>query len=444
MIVMKFGGSSLANPERIKAITKIVKERLAEKPILVFSAMGDTTDDLLEAADAALKGVVNLGAVEALHRKTAAELGVDAGEIEKLIAECRSLLIGISLIRELSPRTKDCLVSFGERLAVRMLAGYFNIAGIPAKAFDAWDIGMSSTADFTQAEILPESEEAIRNSLGFLRDDYRFTPCVTGFIAKEPGGSVTTLGRGGSDLTAGYLGASLGVDEIQVWKDVDGILSADPRLVKGAKPVPVATFDEAAELAYFGAQVLHPRSVLPAQRKGIPVRVKNSYNPDHPGTLIVQKIDKSDPPLRAITMKSRVTLVDIVSTRMLGNFGFLSEVFRTFASLKISVDMVATSEVSVSLTLDARHDTRQLRRELEKIATVSIKEGKSIVTLVGDVRQSSTILETSFKVLSEAGINVQMISQGASKVNISFIVDDKEAPECVRLLHARFYGKEAS
>jgi aspartate kinase len=235
------------------------------------------------------------------------------------------------------------------------------------------------------------------------------------------------------------IAAACKAEEAQVWKDVDGILTADPRIVKKAKPVEAVTYEEAAELAYFGAQVLHPRAMLPCMKTGTPVLVKNSYNPEAPGTRIIHALEKKKTPVRAITSRSNVTLVDIVSTRMLGQYGFLAEVFSSFARYNLSVDMVATSEVSVSLTLDAIHDLTALKKDLARIASVEIKTGKAIVTIIGDVRRSSEILARAFRTCQLIGVPVQMVSQGASKVNISFIVDDAEAAEVVKALHLDFF-----
>jgi len=228
-----------------------------------------------------------------------------------------------------------------------------------------------------------------------------------------------------------------------VWKDVDGILTADPRIVKNALPVENVTYEEASELAYFGAQVLHPRAMLPCMKTGTPVLVKNSYNVDAPGTRIENPTasTKKSPPVRAITSRRNVTLVDVVSTRMLGQHGFLAEVFSIFSKHGASVDMVATSEVSVSLTLDAAHDLGELKKELSKFASVEIKTGKAIVSIIGNVKRSSEILARAFRICQLIGVTVQMISQGASKVNISFIVNDTEAAEVVKSLHIDFFDK---
>ena len=439
---MKFGGSSVADAQRIRHVVEIVKTQLERKPVLVLSAMGDTTDHLLEAGNAAFqKGEVSIEKIEQHHFDTIKKLKLPAQtrkEVAALLEELKRLLSGISLIREMTPRTKDFLVSFGERLSVRLAAAYCNSLGIPAAACDAWDLGFISDSNFTSAELVKESWELIPHKINPLLKA-GILPIVTGFIAKDPNGNITTLGRGGSDLSATMIAAACKAEEAQVWKDVDGILTADPRIVKNARPVETVTYEEAAELAYFGAQVLHPRAMQPCIKTGTPVRVKNSYNIDAPGTQIIAVQDKKSPPVRAITSRRNVTLVDIVSTRMMGQHGFLSEVFAGFTRHGISVDMVATSEVSVSVTLDAAHDLSALRKDLTRIASVDIKTGKAIVTIVGNVKRSSEILARAFKICQLLGVTVQMISQGASKVNISFIVNDTEAVEVVKALHLDFF-----
>jgi len=360
-----------------------------------------------------------------------------------LFDELSLLLSWISLIRELSPRTKDYLVSFGERFSVRIAAAYLKSLNMNARAFDAWEMGFLSNSNYTQAELLKESWDLIPEKiLPLIKGNV--LPVVTGFLAKDEKGSITTLGRGGSDLSATMIAAACRAAEVQVWKDVDGILTSDPRIVKNAKPVQNVTYDEAAELAYFGAQVLHPRAMQPCMKTGTPVLVKNSYNIEAPGTRIEQTLSgtKKNPPVRAITSKHKVTLVDIVSTRMLGQFGFLSEVFKVFARYNISVDMVATSEVSVSLTLDTSYDLSEVKKELSKIASVEVKTGKAIVSIIGNVKRSSEILARAFRICQLLGVTVQMVSQGASKVNISFIVNDSEASEVVKALHLDFFDAQ--
>jgi aspartate kinase len=442
MIVMKFGGSSVADAARLRHAADIVKTQLTKKPVLVLSAMGDTTDHLLEAGNMALKeGKVEIKDVVKLHQAAVKTLKLPIQkDIEILFDELTRLLSGISLIRELTPRTKDYLVSFGERLSVRIAAGFLKSTGMNAMAFDAWELGFISNSNYGQAELLKESWELIpQKILPLIKGSV--LPVVTGFIAKDEKGTITTLGRGGSDLSATMIAAACQAEEVQVWKDVDGILTADPRIVKNARPVQNVTYEEASELAYFGAQVLHPRAMLPCMKTGTTVLVKNSYNIEAPGTRIEQASGtaKKYRPVRAITSRLNVTLVDIVSTRMLGQHGFLAEVFSIFSRNGVSIDMVATSEVSVSTTIDTAHDLGELKKELNRIASVEIKTGKAIVSIIGNVKRSSEILVRAFRICQLLGVTVQMISQGASKVNISFIVNDTEAEEVVKALHLDFF-----
>jgi len=432
----------VADAARLRHVSDIVKTQMSRKPVLVLSAMGDTTDHLLEAGDAALKeGKVVIKNVAKLHQDTVKALKLPIQkEINTLLDELTRLLSGISLIRELTPRTKDYLVSFGERLSVRIAAGFLKSLNINAIAFDAWELGFLSDSNYTKADLLKESWDLIPVKVQQLTKG-NVVPVVTGFLAKDEKGSITTLGRGGSDLSATMIAASCRAEEVQVWKDVDGILTADPRIVKNARPVQNVTYDEAAELAYFGAQVLHPRAMQPCMKTGTPVLVKNSYNIDAPGTKIEQTLTSSikNSTVRAITSKHKVTLVDIISTRMMGQYGFLAEVFSIFSKNNISIDMVATSEVSVSLTLDTAYDLTEIKKELNKIASVEIKTGKAIVSIIGNVKRSSEILARAFRICQLIGITVQMVSQGASKVNISFIVNDTEAEEVVKSLHMEFF-----
>jgi aspartate kinase len=446
MIVMKFGGSSVADASRIRHVADIVKTQLTNKPAVVLSAMGDTTDHLLEAGDAALnQGKVETARIEKLHLETIKNLKLPVQkDVNALLDELKRLLSGIALIKELTPRTKDYLVSFGERLSVRISAAFFKSTGINAAAFDAWELGFVSTADYGKAELLNESWDLIPKKISPLIKG-NVVPVITGFIAKNEMGGITTLGRGGSDLSATMVASACRAKEIQVWKDVDGILTADPRIIKNARPVQYVTYEEAAELAYYGAQVLHPRAMLPCMKTGTPVLVKNSYNIEAPGTRIEEAAAaeiKKRPPVRAITSRNNVTLVDIVSTRMLGQYGFLSEVFSIFSKHNISVDMVATSEVSVSLTLNSSYDLGEVKKELSKIASVEIKTGRAIVSIICNVKRSSEILARAFKICQLIAVPVQMISQGASKVNISIIVNDSEAEETVKSFHLEFFGEE--
>ncbi|XP_022741319.1 aspartokinase 2, chloroplastic-like isoform X2 [Durio zibethinus] len=457
--VMKFGGSSVASAERMREVADLILSFPNERPVIVLSAMGKTTNKLLLAGEKAVScGVTNVDTIEELrfikelHQRTADELGVDRSIIDGHLAELGQLLKGIAMMKELTLRTKDYLVSFGECLSTRIFAAYLTKIGVKARQYDAFEIGFITTDDFTNADILEVTYPAVAKRL---TDDWISDPAipiVTGFLGKGwRSCAITTLGRGGSDLTATTIGKALGLREIQVWKDVDGVLTCDPNIYPRAEPVPYLTFEEAAELAYFGAQVLHPQSMRPAREGDIPVRVKNSYNPNAPGTLITGNRDMSKAVLTSIVLKRNVTMLDIVSTRMLGQFGFLAKVFSIFEELGISVDVVATSEVSISLTLDPsklwsreliQQELDHVVEELEKIAVVNLLQRRSIISLIGNVQRSSLILEKAFHVLRTNGVNVQMISQGASKVNISLIVHDNEAEQCVRALHSSFFEND--
>ncbi|KAF5201828.1 Aspartokinase 1 protein [Thalictrum thalictroides] len=455
-IVMKFGGSSVATAERMKEVADLILSFPQEKPVIVLSAMGKTTNMLLQAGEKAVScGVSNvsqineLSIIKDLHLKTVEQLGVDRSVISVHLEELEQLLKGIAMMKELTLRTRDYLVSFGECMSTRIFAGYLNKRGAKACQYDAFDIGFITTDDFTNADILEATYPAVAKRLHGDWSSNHAIPVVTGFLGKGwKTCAVTTLGRGGSDLTATTIGKALGLREIQVWKDVDGVLTCDPNIYPDAEPVPYLTFDEAAELAYFGAQVLHPQSMRPAREADIPVRVKNSYNPLAPGTLITASRDMSKAELTSIVLKRNVTMLDIASTRMLGQFGFLAKVFSIFEELGISVDAVATSEVSISLTLDPsklwsreliQQELDHVVEELEKIAVVNLLQHRSMISLIGNIERSSLILEKAFHVLRTNEVNVQMISQGASKVNTSLVVNDSEAEQLVRALHSTFF-----
>ena len=414
----------MANAERIRHVASIIQAYKDKKPVVVLSAMGDTTDHLLDAADAALAGNVDISGVEKLHRDSAAELGIDFSPFEPLMQELKQLLTGISMIKELTKRTRDYLVSFGERLSVRMMAAFLNKEKTPAKFFDAWDLGIVSDSNFMAAELLDEVWKNIPLELdSYANGSAKEIPIVTG----------------GSDLTATIIGSAMKADEIQTWKDVDGIMTSDPRLCAAARTVPEVTYEEAQELAMFGAQVLHPRSMVPCLKAGVPVRVKNSYNIQSPGSIIVQKHSGAVPKVCAITAVKGVTLIDITSAGMLGAAGFLAHIFNQFLKWNVSIDVIATSEVSVSLTVNTKADLSGLLEDLRRVAQVQARPGKAIVTVICDATKSADVLSTGLVALAQAKINPQMISQAASKVNISMIVDDAQRDDAVKALHAAYF-----
>ncbi len=445
--VIKFGGSSLATGERLLEVGKLVKRLMAEgqKPIMVCSAMGSTTNRLQAAGQLALEeGSVHIDSLRTLHMSAIDNNGLSDEvrvDTECLLEDLRSLLKGVSYIRELTPRTIDHLVSFGERMSIRIMAGVLNKLGVPAQAFDSWTVGLVTNGEHGNSAILDMSSNKIKTFFSKFGQDE--VPVITGFIGKSEDGRITTIGRGGSDLTATYIGSSIGADEVQVWKDVDGMLTADPKTVPDAEPVPCVSYEEAAELAYFGAMILHPAAMRPVQRASIPVRIKNSYNPSHPGTVIVESRDLKDVLVSAITCKRHISLIDIVSTRMVKQVGFISKVFGTFSKYGISVDMIATSEVSISLTLDSHWGDSNVKKdvikELSAIADITEKPDVSIVSLIANVERSSEVMSEVFSIMKKENIHVLMLSQGASKVNISLVIPDNEVDLAISSLHSHFF-----
>ncbi|HYF01587.1 MAG TPA: aspartate kinase [Planctomycetota bacterium] len=439
MIVMKFGGSSVANTERIRQVVDIVKTRLPKRPVVVASAFRGVTDDLFKLAEEAVKGVpVTIDKIEKRHRDTLAEMGLDVHLLDPLYGELSVLLKGISLVKELTPRTLDYVVSFGERLSTRIIAAYFTKAGIPAEQHDAFDIGLLTNDEFGGAQPLPEADAEIKRHLSKTQK----LPIVTGYIGKTRNGDITTLGRNGSDFSATILGAALDAEEIEIWSDVDGIMTADPRIAPTAKPIDTLTFDEASELAYYGGKVLHPATITPAVRKRIPVRCLNTFKPDHPGTAIVPTAVGSSPKgIKSIAHNLKNLIITISSPRMLQGHGFLARIFEIFGRHKISVDMVSTSEVTVSVTVDTNRNLEAAVAELRKFAEVSVEQDKAIICVVGEgLRNTRGIAGDVFSALRDDGVNVLMISQGASKISIAFVVEDADAPKAVQAMHRKFFG----
>lgn len=437
MIVMKFGGSSVSDAGRIRAAGEIVRGRLGRRPVVVVSAFRGVTDELLGLAKDALRGDLSrLKGLRKRHEDTAAELGVDFAPCRPLFDELESLAKGVALLKELTPRTLDHAASFGERLSCRLIAAAWAKAGLPARAVDAPDAGLLTDARFGAANPLPEGDAAIRTALGGASD----LPVVTGFIGRAPSGDIATLGRNGSDYSATILGAALGAEVIEIWSDTDGVMTADPRLVPAAKPLAELTFDEAGELAYYGGKVLHPHTLVPAVKKGIPVGVLNTFKPDHPGTRIAPARPGAAAGPRSIAFKRHLSVVTVKSPDMLMGWGFLARIFAAFAKHEIVVDMVTTSEVTVSCTVDDPSRVDRAVAELGGEFTVAVETGRAVICVVGEgLRDMPGLAADAFGALKDAGVNVLMISQGASKINLAFVVADADVPRAVTALHSRFF-----
>jgi len=438
MIVMKFGGSSVANAEKIRQVFEIVKGRLPRKPLVIASAFRGVTDELFKLGEEAVKGVApSIEPIRKRHQDALKEMGLDVDLLKNELGELEVLLKGISLVKELSPRSLDYVVSFGERLSTRIIAAYFSKLGVPSQQHDAFDLGLVTSDDFGGAQPLPESDAVIKANVLKLAK----LPIVTGYIGKTKNGSITTLGRNGSDYSATIFGAAIDAEEIEIWSDVDGIMTADPRIAPAAKPIEALTFAEASELAYYGGKVLHPATITPAVRKGITVRCLNTFKPDHPGTIIVAQTKPGGPAIKSIAHNLKNLIITVSSARMLQGHGFLARIFEVFGRHKISIDMVSTSEVTVSVTLDSNRNLDAAVEDLRKFAEVTIEKDKCIICVVGGgIGSTPGVAGDIFQALKEGQVNVLMISQGASKINVAFVVEDADCAKAVQAVHRKFFG----
>jgi aspartate kinase len=439
-IVQKFGGTSVGNVDAIRRVGSIVKDARARRPVVVVSAVGGVTNKLFRLADLALARAEwerEFDAVAAQHRAIERELGVAVPEVEALLAELHDLVRGIALIRERTPRTMDYLASFGERLSARLVAAHLASIGVAARAFDAWDAGLVTDGRFGTARPLAEADEKIRHAL----ESIDVIPVITGYIGQDPSGNVTTLGRGGSDYSAAIFGAALSVDEIQIWTDVDGVMTADPRKVKNARLLATMSFAEAAELAFFGAKVLHPATMVPAVRKNIPIRVLNTFRPELAGTRVVGRLMQNERKVKSIATKDRIVAVNVVASEMMLQYGFLERIADAFARHEVVVDVIATSEVSVALTTDPTARLEPVVAELARFADVSVVRDISLVSVVGEELSTSTDFAARvFGTLSELNVKLEMISYGATRNNLSFVVPEARLQEVVAALHERLFA----
>jgi len=451
VVVMKFGGTSVEDATAILRTASIVASRLRKNlnPIVVVSAMSKVTDTLLAAAAAAGRNdreeaLKISDALRTRHLNTTAELVKDSDRLTSLQLNIHhdfdtldDLLRGISAVGELTPRTSDNVVSFGERLSSVLCTAAFAQQSIPSTHVDARTVILTDNHYGKAAPKEPAIEAALTEQVLPLIDLAR-VPVMGGFIG-SCNGITTTLGRGGSDYTAALVGGALHAGAIEIWTDVNGIMTTDPRIVPEALRVKTISFEEAAELAYFGAKVLHPATILPAVQKNIPVFVLNSRNAENEGTRITATPPPCASPFKSIAAKKKLTIIDIVASRMLLAHGFLKLVFDVFDKHHCAIDMVSTSEISVSVTVDSREALPAISADLSKIADVKFEGNKALICLVGeDIRGQSGIAGQVFSAISH--VNVRMISQGASEINMSFMVNEEDVEEAIRSLHQRFFS----
>jgi aspartate kinase len=448
---MKFGGTSVEGATAFKNAAQIVFDRQALRPVVVVSAMAGFTDALIGSVKLALtegpeSGAATLETHFDRHRRVIeALLTGEASRLRELITLSRGEVSELLKRAASEPNDdrrrrkffEDAIVSYGERLSAALLAAVLVDNHLPSKAVDARKCVITDAEHGCANPLMPETIQHTSEQLEPLITSGG-VPVLGGFIGSTLTGDTTTLGRGGSDYTAALVGAALDAKEIQIWTDVPGVLTADPRLVSHARTVPQLSFEEAAELAYFGAKVLHPKTLHPAIERDIPVRICNSRAQESGSTLVVGETKKSPHTVKAIAHKTGVTTVQVTSTRMLGAYGFLRALFDVFAEHKTAVDVVTTSEVSVSLSLDDTTSLSEIVADLEKLGSVTIEEKRAIICVVGEgLRTTPGIAARIFSTIND--INVSLISQGASRINLTFAVEEARVRETVARLHKEFF-----
>ncbi len=447
---MKFGGTSVADPDAINRLIGIVRQQQAKTksaPLVVVSALSGVTDKLVAIAQFAEDGATGKAAAEVaalVERHVAVAAAVTSksrttvlADVRRELEELNGLVHALAVLREVSPRSRDAVHAVGELVSSRIVAAAFADHGIPSSWVDARTVLVTDTEHNAAIPDMMETGDRVRDRIAPLLAEGKVV-VLGGFIGATANGVTSTLGRGGSDYSAAIFGACLGVDEIQIWTDVDGMLTADPRIVPQPRLVPQLSFAEASELAYFGAKVLHPSTILPAVAKNIPVRIVNSRRPENTGTLITADGRPAEGQLTALACKRDVTVVDITSTRMLMAHGFLRRLFEVFERFKTAVDVVTTSEVSVSVTID---DTRRLEAILDNLhnfAEASCEREMAIICAVGEnLRADPTLFGRAVTSLDR--IPLRLVSQAASRRNITFVLRDADVPHAMMRLHETFF-----
>jgi aspartate kinase len=450
LIVMKFGGTSVQDAEAVSRVVQVVAGERRPR-LVVVSALAGVTDTLLEVARLAERGEATAArsAVRALRLRheemtTLVRQAERRAELLKALdavfAEVEAVATALAVVREVSPRSCDALGAAGELASSRIVAAALAEAGLPSRWLDARDLLVTDAAHAAAAPDRAATDERLRARVRPLLQQ-GLVGVTGGFVGATASGITTTLGRGGSDYSAALFGAGLEAEEIQIWTDVDGMLTADPRLVPTPRVVSRLSFAEASELAYFGAKVLHPSTILPAVGLGIPVRILNSQRPLAAGTLITAGPAPGVPGPVAIACRRGVTRIDITSTRMLMAYGFLRRVFEVFERFRTPVDVVTTSEVSVSVTIDDRHAIEAIAAELRAFADVTCEAGMAILSAVGEgLRRDARLAAQVIGALE--GLPLAMVSQGGSRTNVTVVLPEADAVTAMRRLHRRFFEPE--
>jgi aspartate kinase len=449
MVVMKFGGTSVKDPDAVQRLARIVRREqgISGVPVVVVSAMSGITDQLLDAVSAVQRGDADLASQKVAvmrdrHRAAAEALlqGEACGEVvdalERQWREAAALLHAMAVLREVSPRSRDAVVAMGELASSRLVAAALTSLGTPAQLVDARQVLVTS-AEHGQAQPDQASTAARLHEHVLPLQQAGIVAVLGGFIGATLDGVTTTLGRGGSDYSASLFGAGLRAREIQIWTDVDGMLTADPRVVSGARPLPSLSFAEASELAYFGAKVLHPSTIAPAVADGIPVKILNSHRPEVAGTTITANPPLPEAPLTGLACKRDITVIDIRSTLMLAAYGFMRRVFEVFERYRTSVDVITTSEVSVSITIEDRRALDDIVRDLSAFAEVSVESEMALLCAVGErLRLEAGLAARVLGALDE--FPLRMVSQAGARRNLTVVLPQAQLQAAMARVHERF------
>lgn len=446
--VMKFGGTSVGDVAAFERVFQVISTQSDKQPVVIVSAMTKVTDALLDAVEIAKKGDF-AAAFASLEPHFERHIEVSKyfipadvpnafnGELEFARGELSDLLIRVSRRSLPLAMLRDAIVAYGEQLSSRLLAEVLKAKGVTARHIDSRRLIVTDDEYGAATPLIDETNELIRIELEPLVNAGE-VPIMGGFIAANRGGETTTLGRGGSDYSAALVAAALNARELQIWTDVTGVMTCDPRICSDARTIPILSYEEAAELAYFGAKVLHPKTIKPAVDNSIPVRVANTFEPNEVGTMVLDHSDEAPNKIKSIAHKKKITILRITSARKLGSYGFMSALFQVFERYRTVIDVISTSEVSVALTLDNTAEIDKIVTELERLGEVEVEAGYSVICVVGEGLRATTGLASSvFSTIND--VNVALISHGASSVNLTFVVNEDFVSDVIGRLHSEFF-----
>lgn len=445
---MKFGGTSVGDVAAFERVCGIVASQIERRPVVVVSAMTKVTDALLAAFDIAKKGdfaeaFVSLEPHFERHGEVSRHFippntpNAFNGELQLARDELSDLLMRVSRRSLPLQMLKDAIVSYGEQLSSRLLTEVLRVKGVNARQVDSRRLIVTDDEFGAAQPIWDETEDLIKLELEPAVATGE-VPIMGGFIAANRAGETTTLGRGGSDYTAALVAAALQAGELQIWTDVTGVMTCDPRICSEARTIPMLSYEEAAELAYFGAKVLHPKTIKPAVDNAIPVRVCNTFEPGETGTMVLADSPETKNKIKSIAHKKNITILRISSARMLGSYGFMSAVFQVFERFRTVIDVISTSEVSIALTLDNAAEIEKIVTELQRLGDVEVERGYAVICVVGEGLRASTGLASKiFSTIDE--VNIALVSHGASAVNLTFVIKENEAAGVIKKLHEEFF-----